>query len=161
MRGYIKTFKVKDGRKGKSNKLISFSVDDEKLLEKYKAIWTKIEDLKNVKLNALLVYDDKYIKTKIRRYGYKICTNFSGLNVPEDDVECKSCTVVSIDSLLVYKSKYFLYVYRDNCVYKITKKGRRHIILMTVFVKIRYYKCCMTIELIQAKIFILLQVIEK
>ena len=48
MRGYIKTFKVKDGRKGKSNKLISFSVDDEKLLEKYKAIWTKIEDLKNV-----------------------------------------------------------------------------------------------------------------
>ena len=39
--GYVKTFKVKD----KKNKLMSFR-NDEKLLEKYKTIWTKIEDLK-------------------------------------------------------------------------------------------------------------------
>ena len=42
----VKTFKVKDGEKDKSNKLISFRIDDEKLIEKYEAIWTKIEDLK-------------------------------------------------------------------------------------------------------------------
>ena len=30
---------------------MSFHIDDEKLLEKYKATWTKIEDLKNIKLN--------------------------------------------------------------------------------------------------------------
>ena len=41
MSGYVKTFKVED----KNNKLMSFRWD-EKLLEKYKAIWTKIEDLK-------------------------------------------------------------------------------------------------------------------
>ena len=58
------------------------------LLEKYKTIWTKIEDLKNIKLNALLVYDDRYVKTKIRIYGDKVNTNFRGLNVPEDDIEC-------------------------------------------------------------------------
>ena len=46
--GYVKTLKVKDGDKDKNNKLISFRVDDEMLLEKYKAIWTKIEDLKNM-----------------------------------------------------------------------------------------------------------------
>ena len=50
-------FKVEDGNKNKE--LMSFCIDDEKLLEKYKAIWTKIEDLKNIKLNALLVYDDR------------------------------------------------------------------------------------------------------
>ena len=44
----------------------SFRIDDEKLLEKYKAIWSKIEDLKNIKLNALPVCDDRYIKIKIR-----------------------------------------------------------------------------------------------
>ena len=38
---------------------MSFGIDDEKLLEKCKAIWTKIEDLKNIKLNASPVYDDK------------------------------------------------------------------------------------------------------
>ena len=43
-----------------------------RLLEKYKAIWTKIEDLKNIELNALPVYDDKYIKTKIRTYKEKV-----------------------------------------------------------------------------------------
>ena len=60
MSGYVKTFKASD----KINKLMSFRVDHEKLLEKYKAIWTKIEDLKNIKLNALPVYDDRYIKIK-------------------------------------------------------------------------------------------------
>ena len=76
MSGYAKTFKVKDGDKDKNNKLMSFRI--EKLLEKYKAIWTKIEDLKNIELNALPVYDDRYIKTKIRTYGDKVYTNFLG-----------------------------------------------------------------------------------
>ena len=44
MSGYVKTFKVKD----KNNKLMPFCIDDEKLLEKYKTIRTKIEDLKNI-----------------------------------------------------------------------------------------------------------------
>ena len=39
MSGYVKTFKVED----KINKLMSFRIDDEKLLEKYKAICTKIK----------------------------------------------------------------------------------------------------------------------
>ena len=43
----------------KSNKLISLRTDDDHLLEKYKTICTKIEDLKNIELNALPVYDNK------------------------------------------------------------------------------------------------------
>ena len=35
LRGYIATFKVKDGDDDKNNKLMSFRIDDEKLLEKY------------------------------------------------------------------------------------------------------------------------------
>ena len=66
---------------------MSFRIDNEKLLEKYKAIWTKIEDLKNIKLIALPVYDDRYIKTKIRTFGDKVYTNFHGLNVPENEKE--------------------------------------------------------------------------
>ena len=37
---YIKTFKVEDGGKDKNNKLMFFSINDENLLEKYRAIWT-------------------------------------------------------------------------------------------------------------------------
>ena len=78
MSGYVKTFKVKDEDKDKHNKLMSFRIDNEKLLEKYKAIWTKIEDLKNIELNALPVYDNRYIKTKTITYGGKVYTNFPG-----------------------------------------------------------------------------------
>ena len=52
MSGYVTTFKVKD----KNNKLMSFHMNHEKLLEKYKAVWTKIEDIKNIELNALPIY---------------------------------------------------------------------------------------------------------
>ena len=78
--------------------------------------------LKNIELNALPVYDDRFIKTKIRVYGEKVYTSFRGLNVPEDDIECESFTVTSIDSLLVYEEKYNLQVYLDNCSYKIVNK---------------------------------------
>ena len=118
MSGYVKTFKIKEG----NNKLISFRIDDEKLLEKYKTIWIKIEDLKNIKLNDLPVYDDRYIKTKIRAFGDIVYTNFRGLIVLEDEIECESFKVISIDSLLVYNKKYYLQVYLDNCAYKIVNK---------------------------------------
>ena len=52
MSGYVKIFKVKDGDKDKSNKLMSFRIDDEKILKKNKANWTKIEDLKDIELNG-------------------------------------------------------------------------------------------------------------
>ena len=42
--------------------------------------------------------------------------------MPEDDIECESCTAITIDSLLVYENKYYLQVYLDNCAYKIICK---------------------------------------
>ena len=53
MREYVKAFNVKD----KSIKLMSIPIDDEKLLEKYKTIWTKIGDVKNFVLKGLPVHD--------------------------------------------------------------------------------------------------------
>ena len=118
MSGYVQTFKIK-GDRDKNNKLMSSRIYDEKLLEKYKSIWTKFEDLKNIILNSFPVYDDRFIKNKIRTYGDDVYTNFRGLNVPED---YESFTVISIDSLLVYDSKYYLQVYLGNCAYRIANK---------------------------------------
>ena len=44
----------------------------------------KLRILKNIKLNALPVYDDRCIKAKIRTYGDKCYTNFRGSNVSEE-----------------------------------------------------------------------------
>ena len=56
--GYVKRFKDKGGTKYKNKKLMSLRIDYDELLEKYKAIWTKIEGLKNIELYALPVHDD-------------------------------------------------------------------------------------------------------
>ena len=64
--------------------------------------------------NALPLYDDRYIKTKIRTYSDKVHTNIRVLNVPEDDI--------SIEFLHVYENKYYLQVYLDNCAFKIVNK---------------------------------------
>ena len=42
--------------------------------------------------------------------------------MPEDDIECESFTVISIDYLLVYDEKYYLQIYLENFVYKIMNK---------------------------------------
>ena len=52
----------------------------------------------------------------------KVYTNFCRLNVPENDIKCESFTVISIDSLLIYKNKNYLQVYLDNCACKIVEK---------------------------------------
>ena len=65
----------------KNSKLMSFWIYDEKLLEKCKAISIKIEDLENNELNALLVYDNRSIKMKIRTCDNIFYANFRGLTL--------------------------------------------------------------------------------
>ena len=106
MTGYVTTFKVED----KDNIMMSFHIYDEKQFEKYEAIWTKNEYLKDIKVNALPVYDIRPIKIKIKTYGDKVYTYFRGSNVQEDDKECESFTV--------NENKYYLQLYLNNCAYK-------------------------------------------
>ena len=59
MNEYVKKLKNQDRNKdkNKNNKFLSFRIDNDKLLEKQKSIWTKIEDLENINLDTLPVYD--------------------------------------------------------------------------------------------------------
>ena len=55
-------------------------------------------------------------------YGDNVYTNFRGLNVSENDIECESFTVILINSLLVYKNKYYPQIHLDTCANEIAKK---------------------------------------
>ena len=98
---------------------MSFHIVNDKLLEESKAIWTKIEDLKNIELNSLPVYYDRYIKSKIRTYSDEVYTNFRGLNEPEDGAECASFTIISkeIEPTKIYNSKKCLVCHYCFCNY--------------------------------------------
>ena len=48
MSGFVKAFKIKiDKNKNRNNKMMSFRRDNDKH-DKYKSIWIKVEDLKNI-----------------------------------------------------------------------------------------------------------------
>ena len=72
MGGYVKTFKDNSEDKNKTNKLMNLCIDDHKLLEKYKTIWTMIENLKSIELDALSIYDDRYIKKQKKNIQWYI-----------------------------------------------------------------------------------------
>ena len=61
----------------KNNKYINLLVSDKKILEKYSKIWYKIKSLIKKELNSEPVYNDKYIKTKIKIYNDKSIYKFS------------------------------------------------------------------------------------
>ena len=105
MSGQVKKFKVNGRKKDKNNELMSLSIGDEKLLEKYKVVWTKIGDLKSIYLNALPIYYDRSIKTKIRTYNDKVFTNLRDFHMLEIDIKCDSFIVTCIDPLLVFENQ--------------------------------------------------------
>ena len=54
-----------------------------------------MENLRNIELSALPVYDNRHIRTKIRTYGDKVYTNFRSLDASEDGVECEFFKIIS------------------------------------------------------------------
>ena len=87
MNRYVRRFKVKYRDKNKMEilwfedgyKVMSFFIDDEKLLEKHIVIWNKNEDPKNIEFVALSVYDDRYLKNQnqnIQQQSYLLRTYF-------------------------------------------------------------------------------------
>ena len=75
--------------------------------------------------------------------------------MPEDGGECESFTVISIDSLRVYESKYYLQKYIENCANKVVNMQMIDHLNSNLFESDYLFdfinksnKCCITIELI-------------
>ena len=47
-------------------KNMSFLIKDDNLLDKYSEIWNKVKKTLNIKFHSMPVYDEKYIKAKVR-----------------------------------------------------------------------------------------------
>ena len=57
-------------------KYMSFLIKDDELLEKYHEIWGKNKNIIKKEFNSEPVYNEKYLKAKIKSYNGKINTNF-------------------------------------------------------------------------------------
>ena len=55
---------------------------------------------KNVKFHSQPIYDDKYIKTKVKTFNDMINTRFSGDEIPKERVHYVCIALICIDSVL-------------------------------------------------------------
>ena len=76
MSGYIKYFE-------NGGKNMSFLIKNDRVLDKYNTISDKIKETLNIKFHSMPVYDEKYIKAKVREFDGVIKTNFFGDEIPK------------------------------------------------------------------------------
>ena len=95
-------------------------VKDEKILKIYLKIWNKTKNLIKKELNSEPVYNDKYIKTKIKIYNDKVYTNFQHNKIPKDNEYCACLSVILLDFVFVHSNKeYYPQIFLEECKYAI------------------------------------------
>ena len=79
-------------------KCTSSLIKNEKLLEKYE-IWRKVSYMIKKEFDSKPVYNEKYVKTKIKSHNGKIDTNFHNNKIPKKGSQCNCLSVILIDSV--------------------------------------------------------------
>ena len=115
MSRYIKYFE--NGRKN-----MSFKIKDDNVYIKYNQIWNKIKKLLGIKFYSEPIYDDKYIKTKVKTFSNVINTLFTGDEIANKRIQYTCISAISIDSVLKIDKKNYPQIYLEQCKYKIKKR---------------------------------------
>ena len=114
MTGYIKYFE-------NGGKNMSFVIKDDDVLDKYNEIWDKIKETLSIKFHSMPVYDEKYIKAKVREFSGVIKTNFLSDEVPKENEHYTCIACITIDSVMRMEKKNYLQVYLEEYKYKMKK----------------------------------------
>ena len=107
--GYINEF-----NENKNTIIMSLRVNDEQLFKKYNKIWKKVEKLMRIDFESkpTYAYDDKYIKTKIKKYADIIIKK-----MPKEKVPCKYLSIIMLDSVIKPDEKYYPQTSLEECKY--------------------------------------------
>ena len=74
------------------------------------------------KLHSQPIFDDKYIKTKVKTFNGLINTLISGNEIPKERNQYICFAVVCVDSVLKVGKKNYPQPYLEQCIYKIKKR---------------------------------------
>ena len=115
MNGYMKYFD--DGGK------MSFKIEDEVVYLEYNEIWNKIKTTLNTRFHSQPIYEDKYIKIKVKTFHSVINTLFSDNKITEERNHYICIPEICIDSALKVDEKNYLQIYLKQYKYKIKRKN--------------------------------------
>ena len=96
-------------------KYMSFLIKDDELLEKYDKILEKVKSSLKKEFDSEPVYNEKYLKAKIKFYNGKINTNFHNNKIPKEDSQFICFSKVLIDSVFKTGKWYYPEVFLEEC----------------------------------------------
>ena len=83
---------------------MSFLIKDNGVWEKYEDIWNVIKNKLSIKFHSEPIYENKYLKAKIREFDGDIKTNFLSNGLPKKNTYYTFIASINIDSVLkMYK----------------------------------------------------------
>ena len=81
-------------------------IKDASILDKYNTIWDKIKEKLSIQFHNKLVYDQKYIEAKVRKFDDKIKVNFLGNRlIPKENMHYNCIACITIDSVMKISKK--------------------------------------------------------
>ena len=75
-------------------KYMSFLIKDEELLKKHNKTWKKVKITINKEFDSDPVYNQKYLKAKIKSYNEKITINFLKNEIQKEVSQCSYSSVI-------------------------------------------------------------------
>ena len=75
-------------------KYTSFLINDDKLLEKYNEIYQKVKNNLKKEFDSEPVYNEKYVKAKIKSYNGKLNTNFHINKILKEASQCIFLSII-------------------------------------------------------------------
>ena len=114
MNGYIKYF-------DNGGKNMSFLIKNSEVWEKYEEIWNVIKNKLNIKFHSQPIYENKYLKAKVREFPANIKTNFLGNDLPRKNMYYTCIACITVDSVIKINKKNYPQVYLEEFKYKVKK----------------------------------------
>ena len=97
---------------------MSFLIKNSEEWEKYEEIWNVIKNKLNIKCHNQPIYENKYLKTKVREFDGNIKTNFLGNDLPKENTYYTCIAFITIDSIMKMNRKSYPQVYLEERKYK-------------------------------------------
>ena len=101
---------------------MSFVIKDDELLEKYNEMWGKVKNIIKKKFDSEPVYDEKYLKAKIKSYNGKINTDFHNNKIPKESSQFICLPEILNDSVFRTDKNYYPQVFLEKCRYVVKEK---------------------------------------
>ena len=89
--------------------------------EKYEQIWDVVKNKLGIKFHSKPIYEQKYLKAKVREFDGVIKTNFLGNDTPKENMHYTCIACITVDSVLRINKKNHPQVYLEQCKYKVKK----------------------------------------